>query len=335
MMATPKEAPTKDRKVSLERSHLYGLKSPHALAIRLGMPLEKLERLAAGNRYSVFTLESGRVVQEPEKALQVLHRKIHRYLSRIETPTYLHSTVRGASYINNAAAHRGMTDTVKVDVKKFFPSVPQHRVMHFFRDAMSCSGDVAGLLANIICYNGFLTTGSAASPIISYYAFKNMFDEMSDYANSKGYALSVYVDDVTMSGPNIGWSDLQKLHWIIRRHGLEGHKSKISKGNKPRMITGVMIAGNELQLPFSRWRKIKALAKAVSQEADLGKKEAELNRLVSTLYEASQVDPKCRRMAEHFHQQLRALKTQRQANKAATAPLKLCSKPPKRDLDLR
>jgi hypothetical protein len=198
-----------------------------------------------------------------------------------------------------------------VDVKKFFPSVPQHKVMHFFRDSLQCSADVAGLLANLICYNGYLATGSAASPIVSYYAYKAMFDEMDAYARSKGYKLTVYVDDITMSGSQISWVDLQVLHRIIRKYNLQGHKTKISKGNRPRMITGVMIAGEHIQLPFARWRKIKELVKSVDCEVDLEAKEKLLNRLVSTLYEAAQVDPTCRRMAEHHHVQLRALKDER------------------------
>lgn len=271
------------------------------------MPLEKLERLAARNRYGVFTLKSGRVVQEPEAALQVLHRKIHRYLSKVETPSYLHSTVSGASYISNAAVHAGTSDTVKIDIKKFFPSVPQYKVMHFFREVMECSGDVAGLLANLICFNGFLATGSSASPIISYYAFKGMFDAIDAFAQSRGYALSVYVDDITMSGSGITWKDLQQLHHIIKSYGLEGHKSKISTGNKPRLITGVMVCGSQIQLPFARWRKIKELRNSLRKPAAAAEKEAVLRRLISTLYESAQIDPICRGMAEHYHHRLRQL----------------------------
>jgi len=261
-------------------------------------------------------------VQEPEVALQVLHRKIHRYLARAQTPSYLHSTVSGASYVSNAAAHRGTKDTVKIDVKKFFPSVPQHKVMHFFRDVMQCSGDVSGLLANLICYKGFLATGSSASPIISYYAFKNMFDEISTFAQKNNYTLSVYVDDITMSGDCITWEDLQQLHHIIRRHGLVGHKSKISKGNKPRLVTGVMVCGTEIKLPFARWQKIQELRKALKAPTAVFDKEAALNRLISTLYEAAQIDPKCRQMAEHYHyrlRQFREAKDQRNKNQLVAA----------------
>lgn len=68
------------------------------------------------------------------------------------------------------------------------------------------------------------------------------------------------------------------------------------------------MAGNEAQRPFSRWRKIKQLTKEVTSEVDLPKKALVLKRLISTLYEAAQIEPKCRQMAEHFHRQLRALK---------------------------
>jgi RNA-directed DNA polymerase len=94
--------------IPVDRCHLFRIRTPHALAKRLGWELNKLDVLAADGGYRVFKLkDSGRVVQEPGKALQSLHRQIHRYLSRIEVPAYLHSAVKGRSYISNATSHVG------------------------------------------------------------------------------------------------------------------------------------------------------------------------------------------------------------------------------------
>src|SRR5262245_51773903 len=65
---------------------------------------------------------------------------------------------------------------VKLDVKKFFPSVSRAVIFRFFEGPLKCRRDVAGLLADILTYKSHLPTGGAASPIIAYYSFKEMFD---------------------------------------------------------------------------------------------------------------------------------------------------------------
>ena len=46
---------------------------------------------------------------------------------------------------------------------------------------MKCRRDVAGLLADMLTFEAHLPTGSAASPIIAFYAFKPMFDEIEQF----------------------------------------------------------------------------------------------------------------------------------------------------------
>lgn len=298
-----------DQRIPAEHSHLYGLQSPKVLAARLGWELGKLEALAAHASYRVFSLkESGRVVEEPPAHLQSLHRQIHRYLGRIEVPEYLHSAVKGRSYLSNARPHIGSGAVINLDIKKFFPSVPQHRVMHFFRDTMKCAGDTAGLLANLICRNGKLATGSAASPIISYYAFKGMFDELHALALSNGLIMTCYVDDITMSGSNASQWVLHEARKIILRNGLGAHKARFQHGTGPKLVTGTMVSATGLELPFSRWKKIRAQIGELNAAPSIEAKLAILPRLVSRLYEAAQLDMSCRRLAEFHHDQWRRLK---------------------------
>jgi RNA-directed DNA polymerase len=65
---------------------------------------------------------------------------------------------------------------VKVDVRSFFRSVKRSTVLRFFTKQMLCALDVAGMLANLLTVDRQLATGSSASPILSYYAHKPMFD---------------------------------------------------------------------------------------------------------------------------------------------------------------
>lgn len=301
----------KDTFIPCEQSHLYGIVSIHLLGKKLGLSVGDLERLAANGKYRVFNLkDTGRLVEEPSPILQALHRKIHRYLARIEAPAYLHSAIKGRSYISNAIAHLGDGPMIKIDVKKFFPSVPQHKVMHFFRDQMSCASDVAGLLAKLLCRKGRLPTGGAASPIISYYAFKDMFDEIELICRERNLKMTCYVDDLTISGRGANKQLLHEVRLLINRAGLKTHKAKFYDAARPKIVTGAMVKGNRLDLPYSRWKSIRAAEKDLATAATSEEKLKLYPALISRLHEAAQIDQSCRAMALHHGQKWRELRNQ-------------------------
>lgn len=306
--------------IPLNQCHLYGVRSTHLLAKKLGFSLATLEALSKNAKYRVFNLkDSGRLVEEPPPSLQAVHRKIHRYLSRIQTPKYLHSAIKGRSYITNAKSHIGIGPMIKIDVKKFFPSVLQHKVMHFFRDVMNCAADVAGLLANLLCKDGKLPTGGAASPIISYYSHKSMFDEISDLCISAKLTFSCYVDDIAISGFGANRGFLHKVRLIIAQNGLKSHKAKFYDATRPKTVTGIMVRGNRLELPNSRWKAIKLAEKALVSATNDDERLKLYPALVSRLHEAAQIDPACRRAALRHNLEWRALRLRKAATKSASS----------------
>jgi hypothetical protein len=151
---------------------LYAVVSPADLARRLStsgnkftvVDLNALSEDAGNFRHFNLTNEKGksRAIQWPKRRLQSIHARVHTLLSRVAVPEYLHSAVKGRSYVSNAAAHAGAASVVKIDVKKFFPSVSRAAIFRFFEQSLKCRRDVAGLLADILTYNGHLPTGGAA-----------------------------------------------------------------------------------------------------------------------------------------------------------------------------
>lgn len=275
----------------LEDCYLYAIASPADLARRLDSSVVKLELLARDPRaYNIWTTEKGRKIQEPKFVLQQLHGRIHKLLSRVETPVYLHSSVRGRSYITNARAHISGASSAKLDLKKFFPSVTKHAIFQFFYRRMRCARDVAGLLSRLLTCDGRLPTGSRASSILAYYCYKEMFDELQALATRNGLTLTCYVDDVTFTG--VGASKcLADARKIIADHGMRSHKVKRFHAGQPRIVTGVLVTRSGIRLPNRRHLKIKveyaAFQKAKSDEERL----ALLPGLISRVHEAAQIDP--------------------------------------------
>jgi RNA-directed DNA polymerase len=248
----------------------------------------------AGN-YRLFPVfdEKGkaRPIQWPKRRLQAFHARIHKLLSRVAVPKYLHSAVRGKSYVSNAAAHDPKMPTIKIDVKKFFPSVSRAVIFNFFAGPLKCRRDVAGLLADILTFDAHLPTGSAASPIIAYYSFKPMFDEIAQFAESLGLTMTCYVDDMALSGTRANNSVLYAIRGIIARHGLKSHKAHTFSGSQPKVVTGVCNTSAGPRVPNKLHLKIKNGFDALAKAQNAIEEDKILRPLLGRMEAAAQIDP--------------------------------------------
>ncbi len=275
-----------------DQSPLYMVTSPSKLAeIFFLNPVQLGLLLGAEDNYIRWVdKKTGRDIQCPKPLLDKLHRRAAALLSRIDTPDFLHSAVKGRSYISNAGQHSAEEPTVKIDVRKFYPSARAQAVFHFFRDRMLCDGDVAGILARLLTVDGHLATGSSASPILSYFAYEDMFFEIEQLALSRNCKMTCYIDDMVFTGDGATRRMIYDLIRIVRRYRLWGHKTKLFYPGQPKVITGVAVTKVGARLPNRRQKTIiddlRLLDTAVSDAQRLGI----LRRLHGRLYEAAHID---------------------------------------------
>lgn len=244
----------------LHQSPLYRLRSRPRLARLLGISQAELRTLAAGDSlYTEFDIpkKNGtgtRHVENPRRPLKLVQARIARLLTRIEPPDFLFCPVKRRCYVSNAAAHRGNRVVQCLDIKAFYPSTPQRRVFWFFNKVMGCERDIAALLAKIACYQRHLPTGSPLSPIMAYLAYFDLWHRIADFCRARGYTLTVYVDDVTISGARVPERDIWEVQKMIRGAGLEYHKRKRFI-DRPAEITGVIVSGDKLSAPHRQHKK--------------------------------------------------------------------------------
>ncbi len=282
------------KRYPLNQSPLYKVTSPAELAKRLGVDLAELEDLTnREDNYKRFMVgkQKKRAVQEPKDRLKAIHLKVTRWLGRIETPDYLHSAVRGRSYITNAKCHSADTNLVKVDIRAFFQSVSKHAVYLFFKKTMKCRSDVAMTLAKLLTVDEHLATGSSVSPILSYFAHKRMFDEIAELADGLDLRFTVYVDDMCLSGDKAVRANLFKVRHIIAQHGLRSHKCRYFPAGTPRVVTGNALTKDGIRLPHRRHLRIKEAFDELRTMPDGPARDKAMNALRSRLYEAAQLEP--------------------------------------------
>lgn len=258
--------------IPLHQSQLYKLTSPRRLANVLGLGEAELRAMAIGpDRYRQFEIKKKgggtRPVEDPVAPLKRAQSRIAKMLARIEPPAFLFCPVKGRCYVSNAAQHRASRVVHCLDIKKFFPSTPRVRVIWFFQTIMLCRGDVAGLLGDLCTFDGHLPTGSPLSPILAYYSYHDMWAEIAAFCANKGYTLTVYVDDVTISGAKVPIADIWQVRQMIHRTGLRYHKLKHYIA-APAEITGVIVRDGKVMVPNRQRLKQRQLVLALQRDED-------------------------------------------------------------------
>jgi hypothetical protein len=247
------------KSLPLNQSRLFKISSPAKLAQVLGLTDEALKALIErADDYHEFDINKKgggkRHVENPAAPLKAVQAKIAKMLSAIDPPDFLFCPVKGRCYVSNAASHRANRVVHCLDIKKFFPSTPSRRVFWFFEKIMKCRKDVASILTVLSTYQRRLPTGSPLSPIMAYFAYYDLWAKLDTFCCDRGYMLTVYIDDVTVSGTKVPLSDIWVIKRMIHGYGLRYHKEK-SFIDRPAEITGVIVKEDKLSVPYRQHLK--------------------------------------------------------------------------------
>ncbi|MGH8072891.1 MAG: reverse transcriptase family protein [Lysobacter sp.] len=240
------------------RDLLFLLKQPDNYRL-WGLPHRRRDALAG-------IPHKPRDIQQPKPLLALLHRRLAVLLGRIEKPAYVYSATKSRSYLDNAKQHATNHRAVKVDIKNFYPNVKRKFVRDFFGRELKCAPDVAHVLTDLCCLDtvpgSALPTGSAASPVLSFFACSAMFREIAELANRHGLTFTLYVDDMVFSGEKANRNFTTLVVHALAKNGFVGHKITHFGSNTIKIITGVAVSSGNVDLPHRRQRRIRKFEEA-------------------------------------------------------------------------
>ncbi|HEY8119031.1 MAG TPA: reverse transcriptase family protein [Methylophilaceae bacterium] len=277
---------------SIDQSPLYSIRGLKQLEDRLKLKLSRLEKLLRPQGYRTFRNDNDRDIQHPVGWLADVHGRIARNLAKIDTPNYVYSR-KYRSYVDNAYQHTGYQPLVKTDISNFYPSTDYTKVKDMFFREFKCSKDVSAILAKICCFRQeHLPTGSAISGYIAFFANKPLFDQVQEYAISNGCTFTLYVDDLTISGPAASKRLISKVVGLIRQHGYLAKRSKTKTfaQSAVKTVTGVVIKGNRCLPQNEKLKEIVDTKVAISIENDPIVKERLKRSLKGRLLQKSQIE---------------------------------------------
>lgn len=195
-------------------------------------------------------------------------KRINYYLNKIELPTYYFSKTNSC-YKNNATFHKGNTKFILMDISSFYPNCKFSYVKDF---CLSDDGlnmkkviknslgeekyetDVADVFARLVTVpknknknNRIIPQGYPTSTLMSFFSYKNMFDEINGLAKSNGLKFSLYVDDLTFSYFDSEFEIekfIKEVKDILEKYGHKASEKKIKiidiKTKKQNKKTGLL-----------------------------------------------------------------------------------------------
>lgn len=271
--------------------------SLQSLSLRLGESPALLAELAR-NSHNLYRLVpqqkkdgSVRETFDAHQPLKSIQRKIvDRIFSCVIYPSYLHGGIRDVNHprsiYSNVACHSGARFVVMQDIKNFFPSISEDKVLNIFKGVLGFGDEVSILLAKLTTRKGEVPQGASTSSYLSNLVFWDVEPRLVRWAKANNLAYSRFADDITISSKvyideGLKTDIIRKVTGMLASKGFYQKRSKmhalkkgqviVSKGKKePFVVTGLAVSGPKPGVAKSERKKIRAAVKEFENLANSG-----------------------------------------------------------------
>ena len=178
-----------------------------------------------------------------------MHERLKFHLSKIVQPSYLMCPRKGRTQRDNAEAHLDAVQFLTLDLRQFYPSTTRQMIRNSLIAQFGMHADVAGLIAHLATADDKACFGFPLTPVLAALVHRPMFDCIADRCLADDLSITVWVDDITVSGERITGDLRAAIRSIIAEHGLRSHKLKSFTGNRAVFITGIGFVGSNLVVP--------------------------------------------------------------------------------------
>lgn len=251
-MKRPKQQ--KYERYEFERSPWVQNLTQRQLAELLGWKKQQLEALLRDkDRYIKRDVKQigskTRNLAVPTGKLRTIHERLKFHLNKIKQPDYLFSPRKGRAQRDNAEQHAGQTQFLSLDIRQFYPSTSDEHIFRWAHHVAGLRSDVAGLFTKLVAIDGRMPFGSPVSPVLTTHVHREMFDEICGICTANGLKMSLWVDDLTISGHEVRGDCVEQIRDAIRRRGFQTHKIAFRMSSRPVIVTGVPIVKHRVTAP--------------------------------------------------------------------------------------
>ena len=165
----------------------------------------------------------------------------------------------GLSIKNHVYPHAGKPYLLKMDIAAFFPSISVFSVANLLK-RHGYDHSIAMTMAHLLTLRGSVPQGAPSSPSLSNAIFLLADTAIKEYCQKRNLTYTRYADDLAISGSEIDDKDILFFIEILKREGFQSNESKrrlFRPGSNGRLLTGLVINGNDIRVPKATRRKIR------------------------------------------------------------------------------
>lgn len=205
--------------------------------------------------------QSGKIreICAPSRPLKLRQRWVlDEILSRVPVSPAAHGFVRGRSIVTNAMAHMGQESLLCLDIRDFFPSISQDRVLSVFRELGYAPG-AARALADLCCFRGALPQGAPTSPALANAVCRPMDGVLEHRFRAMGLRYTRYADDITLSGAGDLSPFLPEAVRVLSAYGFQVNRAKtrLLTGSQRKLVTGLLVEEDRVRVPKAFKRRLR------------------------------------------------------------------------------
>jgi hypothetical protein len=218
---------------------------------------------------------------------------LEEILNKVKIHEKANGCVVGKSIKTNAIPHVKKDVVINQDLKNFFPTVTYNRIKGVFSSfgysdqvatifALICSEpkivDISLLGKDYYAQHGtrFLPQGSPCSPAITNVICRKLDFRLDGLAKKYGFDYTRYVDDITFSGTQKQYENINKIlkysrHIVIEENfNLHPEKLRIMKRNNRQEVTGIVV-NEKVNIPKKSLKRFRALLFQIEKDGIEGK----------------------------------------------------------------
>lgn len=220
----------------------------------------------------------------------VQYRICSRLLNWIDVPEYIYAFERDKSIPKMANKHVNKQVVVSMDIKDFFHTIKQRRLLDLFQ-RFGIGEQPARTLSELCTFKAFVPQGAITSPKLSNIVAADSFGpDIKAFCDSRNLTLTIYADDITVSTTdanlNVG-EVIAGITSIINAHGfrVNTRKTKVMRKYHRQYVCGVVVneKPNLIRRERLRLRAIVHNVKVNGPEHEAQKNQTTVDNFINVL----------------------------------------------------
>ena len=256
---------------SLRKLNLYSMRRLERL-LGLSRSYIRATAASAGGNYAPFekcskprpfqrksTVPKRRRIDNPSAELKRVQSLIEQRLLRpLCLPSHICGGIKGKNVLDNATLHQNSRVLIKIDVKRFFPSITNKHVYAVWRELLNCSPEISGLLTKLTTFERHLPQGAPSSTMVANLVLYSCDSAIRGECRRRNIQYSSWVDDLAFSS-NDPRPVIKVVIRALRSHGFAISRKKLEiAGPASRKILNGVVLGRGFGVPPDRLSRIRS-----------------------------------------------------------------------------